>query len=312
MLPAIQSHSFKNTHLPQAAFLLLGSLLLYTIQDVIIKSLPPKYSVFEIIFFRCLFSLLPIVFLGFLEQGHFKSPLLLLKTQHLKGQIIRAMLMFCALIFYFMACRSLPLASLYTLSYTSPLFMTILAIPFLGEKVGIYRSLAVIIGFVGVFIILQPGNETFQLNALYAVASGLFTGISVIIGKRLCAYDSNTLLVLMYTLACIIGSALMLPFVWIMPSFLDLFYLFVTGILGGTAQFGFIHAFRIAPISSLAPFDYCGLVWAVLAGFLVWNDIPDSATVIGAFLIISMGLLTLYRDKKKALKKQEPFKKVTA
>lgn len=300
MLPAIQPHSLKKTHVSKAAFLLLGSLLLYTIQDAIIKSLPLKYSVFEIIFFRCVFSLIPITLLGFLEQGHVKSPLPLLKTQHLKGQIVRALLMFFALIFYFMACRTLPLASLYTLSYTSPLFMTLLAIPLLGEKVGIYRSFAIIIGFVGVFIILKPGNDTFQLNGLYAVASGFLTGISVILGKRLCVHDSNTLLVFMYTLACILGSAVVLPFVWIMPNFIDLLYFFITGLLGGAAQFGFIHAFRIAPVSSLAPFDYCGLLWAVLAGFLLWSDIPDPATTIGAFFIISMGLFTLYRERKKS------------
>ena len=299
MLPAIQSHTPDTTQLPKAIFLLLGALLLYTIQDAIIKSLPSKYSVFEIIFFRCLFSLIPVVLLGFLEQGHIKSPLPLLKTQHLGGQIIRAILMFLALLFYFMACRTLPLASLYTLSYTSPLFMTLLAVPFLGEKVGIYRFLAVIVGFVGVFIILKPGIETFQMSGFYAIASGFFTGISVIFGKRLCTHDSNTLLVLMYTLASLLGSGIFLPFVWISPKWVDLSYLLMTGILGGVAQFGFINAFRIAPISSLAPFDYCGLIWATLAGYLIWNDRPSSATIIGASLIVSMGLFTLYREKQK-------------
>ena len=299
MLPALQEQSAEKTDLFKAVVLLLGSLLLYTIQDVLIKSLPPKYSVFEIIFFRCLFSLIPIVFLGFMEQGHFKRPLSLLKTQHLKAQIIRALSMFVSLTFYIMACRSLPLSSLYTLSYTTPLFMTILAIPFLGERVGIYRSLAVIIGFVGVFVILQPGNEVFQLNGFFAVASGFFTAIAVIIGKRLCAHDSNTLLAFMYTLAGLLGSLVMLPFIWITPDLNVLLLLLAAGTLGGIAQFGFIHAFRIVPVSSLAPFDYCGLIWASIAGYILWQDIPSTYTIVGAFLIISMGLLTLYREKKK-------------
>lgn len=298
MLPALQEQSVEKTDLFKAVFLLLGSLLLYTIQDVLIKSLPPKYSVFEIIFFRCLFSLIPIFFLGFMEQKDFKSPRPLLKTQHLKAQIIRALFMFVSLVFYIMACRSLPLSSLYTLSYTTPLFMTMFAIPFLGERVGIYRSLAVIIGFVGVFVILQPGNEVLQLNGFFAVASGFFMGISVIIGKRLCAHDSNTLLALMYTIVGLLGSFVILPFIWITPDFNALLYLLATGVLGGTAQFGFIHAFRIVPVSSLAPFDYCGLIWASVAGYVLWQDIPSPYTIVGAFLIISMGLLTLYREKK--------------
>ncbi len=300
MLPALQERSVEKTDFFKAVFLLLGSLLLYTIQDVLIKSLPPKYSVFEIIFFRCLFSLIPIFFLGFIEQGHFKSPLSLLKTKYLKAQIIRALSMFISLVFYIMACRSLPLSSLYTLSYTTPLFMTLLAIPFLGERVGIYRSLAVIVGFIGVFIILQPSNESFQLNGFFAVSSGLFTALAVIIGKRLCVHDSNTLLALTYTVAGLLGSFAMLPFVWMTPTFEVLLYLLAAGILGGIAQFGFIHAFRIVPVSSLAPFDYCGLIWASIAGYILWKDIPGTYTVIGAFLIISMGLLTLYREKKQA------------
>jgi len=233
-----------------------------------------------------------------MEQGHFRSPLSLLKTKHLKAQIIRALSMFISLIFYIMACRSLPLSSLYTLSYTTPLFMTMLAIPFLGERVGIYRSLAVIIGFVGVFVILQPGNEAFQLNGFFAVASGFFTAISVVIGKRLCAHDSNTLLALTYTVAGLLGSFLMLPFVWVTPDLTALLGLLFAGILGGTAQFGFIHAFRIVPVSSLAPFDYCGLIWASITGYVLWQDIPSTYTTAGAFLIISMGLLMLYREKK--------------
>lgn len=298
MLPALQEQSAEKTDLFKAVFLLLGSLLLYTIQDVLIKSLPPKYSVFEIIFFRCLFSLIPIVFLGFMEQGHFKSPLSLLKTQHLKAQIIRALSMFISLVFYIMACRSLPLSSLYTLSYTTPLFMTMLAIPFLGERVGIYRSLAVIIGFVGVFVILQPGNDTFQLNGVFAVASGFFTAIAVIIGKRLCTHDSNTLLAFTYSMVGLLGAFVVLPFVWVTPDLTALLWLLVAGSLGGIAQFGFIHAFRIAPVSSLAPFDYCGLIWASIAGYILWQDIPSIYTITGAFLIISMGLLTFYREKK--------------
>ena len=300
MLPTLQDDSSKKGDLLKAVFLLLGSILLYTIQDAAIKSLPPNYSVFEIIFFRSLFSLIPILLLGFMEQGHFKSPLPLLKTQHLTAQILRALSMFVALILYMMACRSLPLASVYTLSYTTPLFMTTLAIPFLGERVGIYRSLAVLIGFLGVFVALQPGNETVQFNGIYAVASGFFTALSVVIGKRLCAQDSNTLLAFMYTLAGLLGSFVILPFVWVMPDFFALSLLLLAGILGGIAQFGFIHAFRIAPISYLAPFDYCGLILASLAGYILWRDIPSSYTIGGAFLIISMGLLTLYREKKQS------------
>ncbi len=298
MLPGIKTHQETTSRLPYAAFLLLGSLFLYTIQDSLMRFVPGHYSFFQIIFFRSLFALIPLFFLGIFENKKLKTKGHILKTNYFKGQIIRGVLMFLSLCFYVIACRKLPLASLYTLSYTSPLFMTLLAIPILKEHIGFLRMVATFMGFLGVVFVLEPGMETFQVFGLFAVASGLFTGVSVIMGKRLAFEDSNTLIILYYVLVSLVFSLIALPFVWITPTLFDMGYFVLIGITGGIAQYGFIHAFRLAPVSSLAPFDYMGFLLALIAGYILWGESPKNITYIGAVLVISGGLFTLYREKK--------------
>lgn len=302
MLPEIQITSHSPQQTAVGIFVLVGSMLLYTIQDSLIRFLPDHYSIFQIIFFRSLFSLIPLFFLGALErqQTHIDGPLL--QTNFLKAQVGRAILMFISLCCYVMACKFLPLASLYTLSYTSPLFITLLSIPLLGEKIGIFRIAGISIGFIGVLFVLQPGADTFHFASFLAILSGFFTGISIVLGKRLAMEDSNTLITLMYCLVGLFGSIIFLPALWIDPNFTDFITLVMIGITGGIAQYGFIHAFRIVPASTLAPFDYTGLLWAVLMGYLFWSEIPSSTVSIGALLVISGGLITLYRSQIKNTK----------
>ena len=306
MLPNISnptSHQLPAQNVSQGIFVLIGSLLLYTIQDALIRVLPSTFTTFQIIFFRSLFSLLPLFVLGVFEkkQTHIKGPLL--KTNYIGAQVLRGVIMFVSLCFYVMACKRLPMATLYTLSYTSPLFVTLLAIPFLGERIGLYRTCGIIMGFCGVIVAMQPGTEAFQSAGFLAILSGLFTGTSIVLGKRLALEDSNTLITLTYVLVSLFGSLIMLPSLWVEPSLFDFLILLLIGITGGIAQYGFIHAFRMAPASTLAPFDYSGLVWAILVGYFVWGEWPSSMAHIGSALVVCGGLITLYRSKSERLQK---------
>lgn len=297
MLPNLSSQTHHHSRIGYGAFILIGSLFLYAIQDVFIRSVPNHISAFQIIFFRSLFALIPLFGFGVFEkkQTHISGPLL--KTNYLKGHLIRAFLMFVSLCFYVIACQYVPMATLYSLAYTNPLFVTILAIPVLGERIGIYRICGVIFGFIGVLIVLQPGYGDFHPAGLLVILSGFFTGASIVMGKRLCQEDSNTLVTLFYCITCLTGSAVFLPFVWEMPD-IHLFstYCFI-GITGGIAQYGFIHAFRVTDASALAPFDYVGLLWAILAGYIFWAELPTSVTLIGSLFIICGGLVTIYRKQ---------------
>jgi drug/metabolite transporter (DMT)-like permease len=295
MFPMPSSLASRKSHIPRAAFLMLGSLFLYTLQDAIIKSLPVDYSAIEIIFFRSLFSLVPIGLLSLFEGGFKTSPRQLMQTQHFKAHFLRALIMFLSLVVYIIACRVLDLATLYTLTYSSPLFMSLLAVPLLHEKLGFRRLFAVALGFLGVLIVLRPGTAVFNPIALFAVLSGLLTGLSIVLGRRL-TIDSNTLIVLMYSGVCLLFSALLLPFFWLMPDGASLVKFIAIGVTGGLAQYGFTQAFRLAPITAIAPFDYASLLWGILFGYLLWQDIPDLYTLLGSALIISTGLFTILRE----------------
>ena len=297
MFPMPSSLASRKSHIPRAAFLMLGSLFLYTLQDAIIKSLPPDYSAVEIIFFRSLFSLVPIGLISLFEGGFKTPPRQLVQTQHFKAHFFRAFIMFLSLTVYIIACRVLDFATLYTLTYSSPLFMSVLAVPLLHEKLGFRRIAAVFIGFLGVIVVLRPGTAVFNPIALFAVLSGLLTGLSIVLGRRL-TIDSNTLIVLMYSGVSLLFSALMLPFFWITPDFASLKKFIAIGLIGGVAQYGFTQAFRIAPVTAIAPFDYASLLWGILFGYLLWHDIPDLYTLLGSALIISTGLFTIFRENK--------------
>lgn len=299
MFPKVDFLHQRRSQVFKAVFLIVGSLFIYTLQDALVKEMAPGIHALEIIFFRSLFSFLPILGFMFLEQREGDSFKDLLKTKHLGAQVLRGSLMFLSLIFYFTACRVIDLASLYTLSYTSPLFMTLFAGPLLGEKIGYTRFLCIAVGFLGVVIVVQPGSSLFTGFSILAVVSGLLTGLSIVLGRRLTAADSNTLIVVMYSGISLLGASLALPFVWVKPTGPQLLDLLLIGILGGIAQYGFTHAFRLAPVSKIAPFDYVSLIWAILFGYLIWQQIPTLSTLSGALLIISTGLVIFYQERRR-------------
>lgn len=298
MFPIPQKKIFSEQNHRHAILYIVFALLLYVLQDTLVKALPSHYSIVEIIFFRSLFSLLPIFVVGQIEKTAANAQGTLLKTTHWGGHILRAGMMFLSLLFYLYACRHIPLADVYTLSYTSPLFMTLLAVPLLNERITVKRLIAILCGFLGVVFILNPGGGMLNIAGLSAVISGFLTAFAAIWGRRLSFSDSNTLIVLMYSLMGLAGTFFLLPFVWIEPTLTDLFFFMAIGLTGGFAQYGFTHAYRLAPVTTLAPFDYSGLVWAVPIGYLIWNDLPTFNVVIGGGVIILAGLYVMIQDRR--------------
>lgn len=296
MFPQARQKRFNASIFTRSILLMIGSLFLYVIQDSFVKSLPSEISTFEVIFFRSIFSFIPIILFAQFEKQKTQKIKDLLKTTHLKGHVIRAGTMFCSLGCYLAACRAIPLADAYTLSYTSPLFMTLLAIPLLKEKASLRRCLAVAAGFLGVILVLRPGGGCFQWAGFSAVFSGLFVAVSAIWGRKLSFSDSNTLIVVMYALAGLIISALCLPFVWVTPTPSTILIFILIGITGGVAQYGFTHAYRLSPVSLLASFDYSGLLFAIPVGYWLWGEFPDYLSFLGMMIIIVAGLFTLVRE----------------
>ncbi len=221
----------------------------------------------------------------------------ILKTTQPTLQILRGLLLaVCSLIFVF-ALKYLPLELCAAIGFVSPLFVTALSIPFLGERVGIRRWIAVVIGLLSVLMILRPGGVTFQLAMLLPLGSSLCWAMALIL-TRLMRDSEQALTVLAWSslVGVVAVSPLVWP-VWKMPNASQWTILILLGVFNGLGQYLVIRAFMRASASLLAPFSYSIIIWSMLIGLIVFNSFPDGITLIGTAILIAAGLYIWYREK---------------
>lgn len=221
----------------------------------------------------------------------------LLKTAQPKLQILRGLcLAVCSLIFVF-ALKHLPLELCAAISFVSPLFVTALSILFLGERVGLRRWIAVLIGLLSVLMILRPGGVSFQLAMLLPLGSSLCWAMALIL-TRLMRDSEQALTVLAWSslVGVVAVSPLVWP-VWKMPNASQWTILILLGVFNGLGQYLVIRAFMRASASLLAPFSYSIIIWSMLIGLIVFNSFPDGITLIGTAILIAAGLYIWYREK---------------
>jgi drug/metabolite transporter (DMT)-like permease len=283
--------SFHQAHNPRlgGAWLLLGTFL-YVCQDLLFKDVPSVYPTLQVIFLRCLFALIPTLLLSIPEASLNGGWAVLWKTEHLKGHVFRALIMAASLWAYVIGCRVLPLPEVYSLSYTSPLFILLLTAFLDRMPLTKTQVFSVVLGFAGVLLVIQPGQALFQTEILAPLVSGLFTALAILWGRRLAFQDSNVLITTMYLGACLIPLLPVMPFLWEPPTREVWLTFLMIGFLGGIAQWCFIHAFRCAPAAEIASLDYLGLVWAVVLSYLFFHEWPTVWTMVGSVLIVGAGL----------------------
>jgi drug/metabolite transporter (DMT)-like permease len=292
--PALSSPAPASCfHTKAVAFMML-SVGLYAIQDVLVKSLPDSIHIVEIIFFRSLFSCVVIVCIA-----PFESSPALWRTRRFRLHFFRCFFACIALVGFISSFRLIPLADAYALTFSAPLFLTVMAHFYLGEKIGRQRCVTVCLGFLGIIVMLRPTGNALNIGGLMALAGGFFHAVSLIQTRELTYEDSNSLIVATFTLTCFILSGLVLPFFWSHPPLEFLENFIMIGLLGGSAQYAMIHSYRLAPVSSIAPFDYVAIIWAVAFGYYFWGHIPDFYIIIGSCLIIGGGLHLIYYERQK-------------
>ena len=202
--------------------------------------------------------------------------------------------------FYLAWFNHLPLADSYAVSAATPLMMTLLAIPLLGEQVGWRRMTSTAIGFVGVLVMLQPGGDLWRWDAGILLAGTVLLAFSRIWTRVLAATDTPQAIAFWLLFAHVpIGLAFLplFPATAILPGWEAIFALAFLGLANGCAHFLFAHAFAIAPVSTLAPYEYTILVWGGLLGLVIWGDWPSWTTLAGAMLVIGAGLFNLHRER---------------
>lgn len=265
--------------------------LLFGIMDSLIKHVGRDYGTWQIMFFRAIFSLLPIGILIARTGG-----LISLRTKSVTSHAARSLMGVAAAYGFFYAFSVMPLADVYAIGFAAPLFMTALSVPVLKEKVGWRRWLAVLVGFGGVMVMLRPGQGMFSLIALIPLGAAFFYALSMLFVRALSRTESNGAITFYFvTTMGVVSGVCMLPG-WRTPDATGLMLLALIGVVGGVAQIIFTQAFRLAAPSLLAPFEYIAMIWAAGFGYFFFGEVPDAAIWTGCAIVAASGLYIIHRE----------------
>lgn len=270
---------------------MLLAMVLMTIMNALAKLLAESYPLGEVTFFRNLFALLPAVAMVAAAGGRS-----CLHTDHWQGHLWRAVIGLASMVLLFWAYHLMPLANAVAISYSAPLFLTALSVPLLGERVGAFRWGAVVVGFIGVLIMVQPGAGMLDRGALVALVAAVCYALAMIAMRQLGRTERPVTTVFYFTVISTLLSALALPLGWTTPDGHALALMVAMGIAGGGAQYFSTRAYALAHAVVVGPFSYASLIYASVLGWLVWGDVPAPHVVIGAAVVIGSGLLILYRE----------------
>ncbi len=272
------------------------SVCAFSLMDVIVKW-SDDYPVGQVLFFRGFCGIIPILFL--IPKERFFD---FYKTERPALHIKRCLAGLIAIVSIFVALRNLPLATVVSISFASPIFTTIFSIFLLKEKVGFYRWLAVFVGFIGIIIISEPGFSSLNIYYIYPIIFCLGLSYVAIAIRKLSSTEPVWLISFFFSFSILIFSFFSLYQQWIMPSFIDLILLSSIGILGGIANLWLSQSYKYSEVSLVSPLKYLALVFAIIFGYLVWDEIPTIKTLMGALLVILSSFIIFRREM--SLKKQ--------
>lgn len=265
-----------------------------TLLDVGVKWLTTDYTPPQIAFLRY------IIGIGFAiaiasQAGGVRT----LKTSRPMGHLLRSVLNLATMLTFYYALARLPVADAIAIGYAAPLFMTVLSVPLLREQVGPRRWIAVLIGFAGVLLILRPSDAGFDVGSLLALLSAFLYALTLITSRQLSATESSHTMLFYYSVAVLIAMGAIMPWLWVTPAWKDMWVILLVGVAGSVGQFFLNQAFRYGEVSLLAPVEYATLLWATIFGFLIWNELPGLAVVVGATIIIASTLYIVHRETRR-------------
>lgn len=272
--------------------LMMASMIVFTLLDAtakfVVQSLPPLVAVFFRYLVATLLSLAVLMRAGGPE---------LFTTRHPYLQIFRGVLLMASTVLNFIAIMYLQLAQTAAIFFTIPLWVCAISVPLLGEQVGLRRWIAVIVGFLGVLIIMRPGSDSFHWAMLLSVASSICGAIYNIATRKVGGRDRAETSLFYVSFVGALAAMAPLPWVWQMPVGIQWLLLIFMGLAGGFGHFMLIQAHRLAPASALAPFVYTQIVWMILVGYFIFNDVPDLWTLVGAAIVVASGLFVFARER---------------
>jgi drug/metabolite transporter (DMT)-like permease len=211
-------------------------------------------------------------------------------------QIMRAGLLAAVSLMFFTAVSYMPLVNVTAIGFAAPLILTALGHFVLGERVGLRRWMAILVGFVGVMVIIRPGVDVVHWAALIALAMAASNAVYQLATRMLAGVDSPQTTIFFTNIAGSIGFSFLIPFFWTPPGAFGWIAMALLGFMGGLGHYLLIQAFGHAPVSMLAPFAYTAILWVTISGYLVFEQLPDLWTITGAAIIIASGIYVFYRE----------------
>ena len=272
------------------------SICAFSIMDLIVKW-SENYPVGEVLFFRGFCGIIPLLFFIPRERyfNFYKTNRALLHFKRCASGLI-------AIVAIFIALRKLPLATVVSITFAAPIFTTIMSIFLLSEKVGMYRWMAVIVGFIGILVISEPGFTSMNLYYLYPIVYCLGLSYVAIAIKQLSSSEPVWLISFYFSLSIMLMSFFTIHQGWLLPNIKDLLLLCLLGILGGLANLWLTQSYKFADVSLVTPLKYLALVFAIFFGYIFWNEVPTFKTLIGSALVIISSVIIFRREIQ--LKKQ--------
>lgn len=277
------------------ALIALAAFAVFASHDALIKRLAGQYSPVQIVFSIAVFTFPMLLVMIAANRQPFtlipRNPLLV---------VLRGIFGATAATLAFYAFSVLPMAEVYVLLFATPLLVTLLAVPFLGEKVGPRRVAAVIVGLLGVLIVLRPGSSALSLGHAAGLASAMLASCSAIIMRRVGRAERSEVLLLTVLMANFVLMGAGMPFVYVPMAGPDMAVMILVAVMAFTAMQLNIQAYRRAEAVVVAPMQYSQILWAILYGMLFFDEVPDVATLVGAGVVMSSGIYILFREARRS------------
>jgi drug/metabolite transporter (DMT)-like permease len=271
-------------------FYMFISVCAFSLMDVLVKW-SDTYPVGQVLFFRGFCGIIPILFL--IPKDRYLD---FYKTNRSLLHLKRCFAGLIALVSIFIALRNLPLAIVVSISFAAPIFTTIFSIFLLNEKVGLYRWLAVLVGFIGIIIISEPGFSSLNFYYIYPIIFCLGLSYVAITIRKLSSTEPVWLISFFFSFSIMILSFFTFYQNWIIPNLIDLILLSMIGILGGLANLWLSQSYKYSEVSLVTPLKYLALVFAIIFGYLIWDEVPTIKTLTGALLVILSSFIIFRRE----------------
>lgn len=307
-------HSSADNKARAAAFALLAVGLAST-QDAVIKGMSGTYPVYETMVIRA-FVAVPILGVWLIHSLGLRA----LMTPLWPRILLRALILCSAYLAFILSIAAMPMANTIAIYFTMPFFVAGLAGPFFGERVPLYRWIAITTGFAGVIVMVRPGGQVFEPASLLALYSAFGYAVGQMMGRKLAQQVAPLVIAnwqnaVYFVFAVVIGgivqatgfageghkSLAFLTRPWVTPSLQDFLILSFLGVLVAFTIVSFVSAYKYAESSFVAPFEYSAMAWAILFGLLFFNDFPDALTWTGMSIVVVAGLFMLAIDRRRKI-----------